>query len=160
MEEIIQKDTIITIDCDFTERVDAAVDSGIITTREHEEWCWTAYEEWLPRKIKFSHTRNDRKTIYLTWNFIDGVTPEHYNLTIFKKLGYKVVEPHQYEIALWESPDHLLSAGELVHKHMILKNRGAYPHKVDYQNSREWIDDVMNNILDVMDKHGIVFYQP
>jgi hypothetical protein len=152
MTEVITDETMLLIDDRFAERVELANEDGIISDREFEEWCTAAYYDvWLPRTIKFKNRRLDRKKTFLTWHHIsaDLATVPNFNLTIFRKLGYKIVEPFQYELALIDCPDNLLTETEIVHKYMQVRHTEAY-----------WADDAMKAVLEVMDDHGIVFYKP
>ena len=153
MDRTIKEGTELVIDADFTEAIDNAVENEVITVREHEEFASAAYGEWLPRTIKFISSRINRKSVYLTWYFLDedlADTP-HYNLTIFKKLGYKIIDPEQVTLDLCSCPDMYLNSREIVHKYLILQNPGRVS---------TWYDGVMGILDNAMAVKGIVFYQP
>jgi hypothetical protein len=154
MEEI-KVGTVLIIDNEFIEKLEAAVEAEEITIREHEEFCTYTYTEWIPTKIKFKETRIDRMGSYLTWYHLndDLANVENFTLTVFEKLGYTIIKPEQHEIPLCDAPDDLLSDRELVHKHFIKKCSSL-------SKFESWSKGVLNMIEKVMDEHGIVFYKP
>jgi hypothetical protein len=152
MDKIIKDGTTLLIDDRFAERVELANEGGIISDREYEEWESAAhYDIWLHRHIKFEEKRVNRKRVCLTWHITSVDVPKipHFNLIIFRKLGYKIMEPTQYKIALVDCPDDFLTETEIVHKYMRIKCTEAYR-----------ADNAMKSILEVMNDHGIVFYKP
>jgi hypothetical protein len=153
MEKVIKDGTILTIDSDFTEMVDNAVEDGTITIRQHEIWCSTVYEEWLPRHIQFHAVRVDRKSIFLAWYFLGGdlASSDHFDLSIFKALGFEIIEPKQEELELCNCPDQYLGSRELVHKYLILQNPG---------HARSYCNGILRMVENAMGVNGIVFYRP
>lgn len=152
-DKIIKEGTILTIDAYFTEKIDDAVDKGIITIREHEEFGCSAYEKWLPRDIKFEEFRLNRKNTTLAWHFIDkdlGDTP-NLNLTIFRKLGYKIIQPVQIELDLMKCPEGYLNEKELILKYLTIKFPGYLP---------TWYSGILGMVEVAMKECGMVFYRP
>ena len=131
-EKIIKAGTILTIDEEWSEKVDDAVDKGIISVREHEHWCSSMYQDWLPVKIEFYHHRTDRKLTFMAWRFFNNPnladTP-HFNITVFKKLGYTIIEPEQKELDIMEADESLLTDDELVLKYLIRQGAGQNKHR-------------------------------
>jgi hypothetical protein len=167
MDKIIQDGTILTIDSEFTQSVEEALDEGIITHRQYEVWCHAIYDKWIPRQIHFFHNRTDRKSVYLAWSFLDEdlASVPHYNLTIFRKLGYKIIEPEQVEIDLFDADDDLLDEEDLILKHIVLQNYPNYP--THYRNRKEtdnamrsWAEGIMKIVKNAMKENGIIFYRP
>lgn len=155
MDKIIQVGTVISIDDDFIEAFDKAVDEGIITLRENEEWCSEVYSDWLPRNIEFKETRIDRGSVHLTWNFLGGelADVDHFDLTVFKKMGYKIIQPKQVKISIMEADDDILDAGELVRKYLIKQE--AKKGKV-----RTYAEGLYTTVVEAMNECGVVFYKP
>ncbi len=155
-EKIIKAGTILTIDSEWTEKVDDAVDNGIITVRDHEVWCSSMYQDWLPVKIEFFHHRTDRKHIFMAWRFWNNpklADVAQFDLTIFKKLGYTVIEPEQEEIPLHLADDFLLTDEELVLKYLIKQSAADNKH-------RAWAEAVFQRVKSAMKEKGVIFYRP
>lgn len=153
MSKVIKHDTKLLIDFEFIERLEQAVEDGTISIRQHKEWYSRMCEKLLPRKIHFHGVRVDRNSTYLAWYFMeeDLADVDYFDLTVFRKLGYKIIEPEQTDIDLCRCPDVYLSAKELVHKYLILQNPGHVPI---------WYPAIMEMIENAMSKNGIVFYKP
>ena len=151
--KVIKSGTIITIDHDFINRVECAVDNGILTERDYEQWCWGVYKKWLPRDIVFNIYRVNRKFQTLGWTFLDEdlATLPHYNMTIFKALEYEIEYPDQLELDVCTCPDQFLTTKEIVYKQLVLNNP---------TRTREWSDEVMLYIVQAMEATGVVFYIP
>lgn len=154
MNDVIQEGTILTIDSDFIEKVEELVDKGIITVREYDLWCSSMYEKWLPRDIKFVLTRTDRATVYLSWVILGDGKPgdAYFDLTIFKALGYEIIDPEQTELDIFETPEFLLLPGELVLKTL----------QEQCGNWRHWVlpEDMIRKVQTAMADCGVVFYRP
>lgn len=151
---VIEDGAVLTIDSEFRDAVEDLHTKGEITRNQFESWCRSICDEWLPRKIYFSWRRIDIKSIYLTWNFTDehGVAPS-FNLTIFKALGYKVIEPEMTEVDIFNVDESLLYPRELVLKTLIFQN--SKDHKSQY-----WCKGILGKIETAMQHCGVVFYKP
>ena len=156
MSLVIKAGTILTIDSDWTEKVDDAVEKGVISIRDHERWCSSVYQTWTPVDIEFYHHRTDRKHVFLAWRFHNhpnlADTP-HFYLDVFEKLGYEVIRPEHEELDIMEAPEDLLTAKELVLKYVI--RQGAKDSK-----HRAWSVAVFNRVVDAMKKTGVIFHKP
>lgn len=156
MSMVIKAGTILTIDVDWTEKVDDAVENGVITIRDHERWCSAMYEGWLPADIEFYHHRTDRKHVFLAWRYHNhpnlADTP-HFHMKVFEKLGYEVIHPEHEELDIMDAPEDLLGCDELVLKYLIRNGAGDHKH-------RAWSEGIFNRVKDAMKVNGIIFYRP
>ncbi len=156
MSLVIKAGTILTIDSDWSEKVDDAVENGVISIRDHERWCSAIYTRWTPVDIEFYHHRTDRKHVFLAWRFHNDPnladTP-HFYLDVFRKLGYDVIEPDQKELDIMTCPEDLLDCDELVLKYLIRNGAGDNKH-------RAWSQAIFDRVKDAMKVNGIVFYKP
>jgi hypothetical protein len=148
MDNVIKEGTILVIGSRFTERVDDAVEKGIISIDDHAEFCSAAYEEWLPRKIEFGLYRIDDQHMKLGWRFLDELDEPYFNLTVFKKLGYKIEGPEETEFDIMKCPEEFLSEKELLLKNMMLIFPGQPPI---------WYIGIMEMMEKAMKKSNIRF---
>lgn len=156
MNMVIKAGTILTIDSDWSEKVDQAVEDGVITIREHENWCSSVYARWLPVNIEFYPHRVDRKRVFLAWRFHndpDLAGLPHFNLTVFRKLGYEIIEPEQEEVDIMKAPEDLLKDSEKVLKYLIRQNAKRGKH-------RAWSEAVFSIVQKAMEEAGVVFHTP
>jgi hypothetical protein len=157
MTPIIQNGAVMTIDANFTEAVETALDRGQITRRDFEEWCSAIYIEWLPITIKFQAFRHDRERVFLGWSIFHPAygRPLNFNLNVFKALGYEFNYPPQTELSIYEADERLLTERELILK-TIVENKGG----VNCCGMEAWCESILRTVEDAMKEKGIVFYTP
>lgn len=157
MIPIIQDGAVITIDANFIESVETALDRGQISRRDFEEWCEAVYVAWMPIDIKFKAFRQDRKRVFLGWHLLhkDYANTLNFNLNVYKALGYEFNYPPQTEISIYEADENLLTERELILK-TIVENKGG----VNCCGMEAWCESILRTVEDAMKEKGIVFYTP
>lgn len=154
MEDIIQAGTALTIDDEFLDSVVSLCVLGLITGREYEEWNNKFETLKLPVLVKFYEYRKDREKIVLGWSIVEDKHLFKLNddLTIFRKIGYRIIEPKQITMPLSDADDDLLTPREMVLKYLIKENAKAGKHRV-------WCEAILSKVEQAMKQCGVIFYK-
>lgn len=155
MEKTIQAGTTLQIDEDFHKMVKEAFEDYKITESDLERWNYNFDVEHWPIQIEFNAIRVDRKSVYLAWQYVDphlaGI--QHFDLSLFKKLGFEIIKPDSPEIDIMNAEDKILGTRDLVLKHFILQSSLN-------GRSRAWCEAVIGRVESAMGEVGAYFYIP